>query len=279
MRKPRGLTQLESNLAQTDTRLFETQPKAVANPSSIFKAPKRAKKAKASSFEEILANDPASRELAMDYPLLGQLMRFNAEQSGERASSPKEREPSFTIYDMERWKEREVREAYPDYKNLQIKQRDLTKEYYNKVKKAKSLEEANQLYKSYNLKAKGMLTKVLKTIPYSTKGKNWLEFRNFFEYVPTLNRFSFGKSESFPIQRIVEYRDNRPSGDGAPVGAGMDQKEELMAERNGQFVGLAVGRPGVRPKKATGGRALVPVDQLPSTIGGSMNRQDYSMMI
>lgn len=71
----------------------------------------------------------------------------------------------------------------------------------------------------------------------------------------------------------------RRQGKGMTVGAGMDQKEELMAERNGQFVGLAVGRPGVRPKKATGGRALVPIAQLPSAIGGSINRQDYTTMI
>ena len=61
------------------------------------------------------------------------------------------------------------------------------------------------------------------------------------------------------------FKYGKPTGSGAPVGSGLQQKEELMAERNGQYVGLSKGRPGVRPK---GGRKLVPIDQLPSVVGG-----------
>lgn len=80
--------------------------------------------------------------------------------------------------------------------------------------------------------------------------------------------------ENLPDERRVQIesqisrlraRPNPHRGRGASVGAGLQQKEELMAERNGQYVGLSKGRPGVRPK---GGRKLVPIDQLPSVVGG-----------
>ena len=64
---------------------------------------------------------------------------------------------------------------------------------------------------------------------------------------------------------MIEAEIRKLKGSGASVGAGLQQKEELMAERNGQYVGLSKGRPGVRPK---GGRKLVPIDQLPSVVGG-----------
>jgi len=63
--------------------------------------------------------------------------------------------------------------------------------------------------------------------------------------------------EKAVINRIIRER-NKGSG------AGMEQKEELMAQRNGQNVAL---NQGVRGKK-TGGRKLVPISQLPSRIGG-----------
>jgi hypothetical protein len=176
MRKPRELTQLESNLSMIDPREFKTQPKAVANPSSIFKAPKRAKKSKVEDVNIPFVEPGSQRTIKQKDRAL-----THAENTKLSALE------AMLNYDL------------PDERRAQIESQ---------------------------------------------------------------------------ISRLRE-RPNPHRGSGG----GMDQKEELMAERNGQFVGLAVGRPGVRPKKATGGRALVPIDQLPSAIGGSINRRDYTTMI
>jgi len=281
MRKPRGLTQLESNLSQIDPKEFKNQPPAIANPSSIFKAPKRAKKAKKyqgipqkfqgevsqiiKNAEDVFATDPRARELFKGIFELP-------------PSRVKEQLPSGA---------REVFDAIgvKDLAGLREKRRQSAKSLPTKAKapkkakaKAKAVEEDVPARPDRDL---SMLTAPEKR-RYEIEMNQWAHSN----YERHFDRFGNNIMPVREVQREEEAMEDkvikkiiRERNKGSGVGAGMDQKEELMAERNGQYVGLAVGRPGVRPKKATGGRALVPIDQLPSTIGGSMNRQDYSMMI
>jgi len=287
MRKPRGLTQLESNLSQIDPKEFKKQSKAVANPSSIFKAPKRAKK---STGYEIRSEVTFNR---IRHTL------FNLYVVGRVGKVPL---PSYVIKDFDVDRFDKGRFIPTDYKNKRISEKSkqyltnpesnvYNNEYITEGTKEDLKEEVGYFFKlnrdplptrrleGEELKPKSPPKKEEPPKKAQLTAQERSRLAQLERHLTQMNQAQrMGMYMDEDQRPMIEAEIRRLKGSGA-VGAGMDQKEELMAERNGQYVGLAVGRPGVRPKKATGGRALVPIDQLPSTIGGSMNRQDYSMMI
>ena len=269
MRKPRALTQLESNLSYTDPREFKTQPKAVANPSSIFKAPKRAKKAKVANVdlgkysgeigqimnraEDVFATDPRARELFKGI--------VNLPEAREKLpAGAREVFDALGVKDLKGLREKRQKEGL---KSLGKKSASVEEEDHRKDPRIRPKDPRDGVFPQDVVE-----DKIEEIYEKKERGSYKRKFLN-----------QLTKEQQFKIRQAVGNKMSQYPQLFLGQGGGMDQKEELMAERNGQFVGLAVGRPGVRPKKATGGRALVPIDQLPSAIGGSINRQDYTTMI
>lgn len=262
IRKPRKLTQLEDILSMTDPREFKNQPKAVANPSSIFKAPKRAKKANVAEVFDFFEDYKPDTRPKSKAQVLEALEKRAKMFEGIESRLPADQVAKFG-------KSKALRE--------QIK--ELTKAP-KKAKKAKLVDEGP---KSPIPSPDTSMLNPTEEREYKLELNRWYQ-QNFDRHFDKYgnNKVPVGVVQKEAQDKEYEIRSRiireRKQGSGM-CGTGMNQKEELMAERNGQFVGLAVGRPGIRPKKATGGRALVPIDQMPSAIGGSINRQDYTTMI